>query len=121
MGADAPPVRRASWRVDGALADAATVDAPGPRASTSDASHARLPDADLHVQLSWLRTKEGLAAAELEGASAELREQRRLLGSGFRGGGAALAEMEQRVRHLRMELRDLAEAKLAVKTHGLMR
>lgn len=113
----------AAWsrrRVEGELADTATVPAPAPRGRPGEDTHATLPGADFQGQLAWLRAKEALAAQHLEAATAAVRENRKQLAGGMLGGGRRLMEREAEARSVRRELRDLAEAKLSVKTHGVM-
>lgn len=123
--ADASDEQRiAVWRtrrVDGELSDSATTLAPGPARPADDDSHATARGGDLAAQLAWLRGKEALTARQLEGVAVELREHRRMLGAGLRGGGSRLLQLQAQARSLTTELADLADAKLSVKTYGVFR
>jgi hypothetical protein len=105
-------------RVEGEHSDSETAPAPAPQAPPTDDSYATVHGGDFASQLKWLRAKETLALAHYQTANAALHEHRQVLGKGLRGGGIKLMELERQVRTLRSELRDLAEAKLSVKTHG---
>lgn len=114
----------AAWgtrRVQGELADSMTVQAPTSHGAAGEESHVTLPNADMLGQLQWLRAKEALALEHLEAARARVREHKQRLATGFIGGGRTLMAAEREVRLLRRELVDLAEAKLSVKTYGVMR